>query len=346
LSVLGVRSFRGADCDTNHYLVIEKFRERLAVGKQATQRFDRQRFNLRKLNEREIREQYQIEITNRFAALENLKDYGDVSRTWENIKENIQTSVKERLGLHEFKQNKPWFDVECLGFLDQRERAKMQWIQDPSQSNVDNLNSVRREVSRHFRNKKKAYLRAKIEELETNSTIQNIRDLYRGISDFKKGYQPRCNIVKDEKGDLVADSHSIVARWKKYFSQLFNVHGVKDVGQAEIHTAEQLVPEPSASEVELALDKLKSHKSPGIDHIPAELIKAGGRIICVEIHKLITSIWKKEKLPEEWKESIIVPIHKKGDETDCNNYRSVIIMETYHFCQSLTKFYPTSWSQS
>ena len=55
--------------------------------------------------------------------------------------------------------------------------------------------------------------------------------MYRGISDFKKGYQPRCIIVKDEKGDLVADSHSIVARWRNYFFQLFNVHGVKDVGQ-------------------------------------------------------------------------------------------------------------------
>ena len=125
--------------------------------------------------------------------------------------------------------------------------------------------------------------------------------MYRGISDFKKGYQPRCNIVKDEKGDLVADSHSIVARWRNYFCQLFNVHGVQDVGQAEIHTAEPLVPEPSASEVELAIGKLKSHKSPGIDQMLAELIKAGGRTIRLEIRKRITSIWKKEKLPEEWK---------------------------------------------
>ena len=76
-------------------------------------------------------------------------------------------------------------------------------------------------------------------------------------SDFKKGYQPRCNIVRDEKGDLVADSHSIVARLRNYFSQLFNVHGVKDVGQAEIHTVEPLVPEPSASDIESAIDKLK-----------------------------------------------------------------------------------------
>jgi len=84
--------------------------------------------------------------------------------------------------------------------------------------------------------------------------------LYRGIKDFKKGYKPRCNIVKDEKGDLVADSHTIVARWRNYFSQLFNMHGVKGVGQAEIHTAEPLVPETSAAEVELVIDKLKIHK--------------------------------------------------------------------------------------
>ena len=146
--------------------------------------------------------------------------------------------------------------------------------------------------------------------------------MYRDINDFKKGYQPRYNIVKDEIGDLVPDSHSTVVRWRNYFSQIFNVHGVKDVGQAEIHTAEPLVPEPSASEVELTIDKLKSLKSPGVDKISAELIKAGGRTICLEIYKLITSIWKKEKLPEEWKESIIVPIQKKGDKTDFNNYRA------------------------
>ena len=82
--------------------------------------------------------------------------------------------------------------------------------------------------------------------------------------------------MKDEKGDLVTDIHSIVARWRNYFSQLFNMRGVKDVGQAEIHTAEPLVPESSANEVELAINKLNSHKSPGMDHIPAELITAGG----------------------------------------------------------------------
>ena len=96
--------------------------------------------------------------------------------------------------------------------LCRRKQAKMQWVQDPSQSNVDNLNNVRHEASRHFRNKKKAYLKAKIEDLETNSKIKNIRDLYRSISDFTKGYQHRTNIVKEETGDLVTGSYSILAR--------------------------------------------------------------------------------------------------------------------------------------
>jgi hypothetical protein len=88
----------------------------------------------------------------------------------------------------------------------------MQWIRDPSQSNVDNLNNVKRDASRHFRNKKKKYLKVKIEELETNTKIKrNIRDLYRCINYFKKGYHPRSNIAKDDKGDLVADSRSILA---------------------------------------------------------------------------------------------------------------------------------------
>ena len=83
--------------------------------------------------------------------------------------------------------------------------------------------------------KKKANLRAKIEEIETNSKIKNIRDLYRGISDFKKRYQPRTNIVKDGKGDLVADSHSILARWRSHFCQLLNIHGINDARQTEVY---------------------------------------------------------------------------------------------------------------
>ena len=76
--------------------------------------------------------------------------------------------------------------------------------------------------------------------------------MYRSI--FKKDYQPRTNIVKGERSDLVTNSHDILARWRNHFSQLLNVHEVNDVRQTEIHTAEPLVPEPSAFEFEMAVE--------------------------------------------------------------------------------------------
>ena len=79
--------------------------------------------------------------------MENLNVDENINRAWENIKENIKTSAKESLGLHELKQHKPWFDKECVGFLDHRKQAKMQWIQDPSRSNLENLNNVRCDAS-------------------------------------------------------------------------------------------------------------------------------------------------------------------------------------------------------
>jgi hypothetical protein len=179
--------------------------------------------------------------------------------------------------------------------------------------NGDNMDNVRCEASTTFRTKKSQYLKNKFNELETNSKNKNIRDLYRGINEFKKGYQPRTNMVKEENGDLLADFHNILNRWKNYFCQLLNVHGVSNVRQTEIHTAEPLVPEPSSFEVETAIEKLKRYKSPGIDQIPTKLIQAGGNTSRSEIHKLINCIWNKEEFPEQWKESIIVPIYKKGD---------------------------------
>jgi hypothetical protein len=91
--------------------------------------------------------------------------------------------------------------------------------------------------------------------------------------------------MKDENGDLLADSHNILNRWKNYLSQLLNVHRVSDV---------LLVPDPSPFEVEIATAKLKRYKLPGSDHFLAELIQAGCEILRSKIHKLINSIWNRK----------------------------------------------------
>jgi hypothetical protein len=102
------------------------------------------------------------------------------------------------------------------------------------------------------------------------------------MNTFKKDYQSGTNFVKAENGDLPADFHNILNRWKTNFSHLFNVNGVSVVRQQEPHKAAFLL----------------------------ELIQALGEILCSDVYKLINSIWNKKELPQQWKQSIIVLVYK------------------------------------
>jgi hypothetical protein len=275
-------------------------------------RFYIKKSNLKKLNEVEGKQQFRVEVSNSFTASEDLVAEVEINRAREIIKQNIKISAKESLGYTELKKHKPWFDEGCLKLVDKWKQAKLQQLQDPSEINEDNLNNIRRKVSRYFRNKKREYLKDKIKELATNSKNKIIRDLCRCINEFKGDYLPKNYLVKDENDDLHADSQNILNMWKNFFSQLLNMHNVSDVRQIEKHTTEPLVPGPSRL------------KSPGSEQIPAELIQAGGKMLLSAIHELITSIWYKEELPDQWKEPILVE---------------------YHCCEIHTKCYRISFSQ-
>jgi hypothetical protein len=170
-------------------------------------------------------------------------------------------------------------------------------LQHARKINGANLNNVRCEA-RHIRGKNEG-ISERINKLAMKSEDKNVRYLYREINEFKRVYQPRSNLVKDENG------LQILSGWKNYVSQLLNMQSLSDVRQIEI-------PGSSRLEFEIAIAKLKKHKSPCSDQIPAELIQAGGKTLLSEIHSLINSIWNKEELPDQWKVSNIVQIHKKG----------------------------------
>jgi hypothetical protein len=106
-------------------LVVAKVRERLAASKGMVKKMDVERFNLKQLNEEEVKEKYQVMINNKFAALENLDDNGDINRAWETIRENIRILAKESIGLCESKSYKPCFNEECLKLVDRRKQAKL-----------------------------------------------------------------------------------------------------------------------------------------------------------------------------------------------------------------------------
>jgi hypothetical protein len=123
--------------------------------------------------------------------------------------ERRRISGKESIGLCESNSYKPWFDEECLKLVDRRKQAKLQLLQDPNIVHEDNFRNIKRDASRRFRNKEREYLKGKITDIEFNSKNKTISDLFRGITEFKKGYQPKINRVRDERCDLLADLKKI-----------------------------------------------------------------------------------------------------------------------------------------
>jgi hypothetical protein len=134
----------------------------------------------------------------------------------------------------------------------------LQSSRNPRKINGDNLNNIRHEASRYFINKKTGYLKVRINELAKKNKNKKTRDLYKGKNEFKKGYEPRNNIEQNERGDLLADSHSILIRRKNYFSELLNVRSVSNVRQIEINATELVIHDPSLFEVKIATVKLKN----------------------------------------------------------------------------------------
>jgi hypothetical protein len=148
---------------------------------------------------------------------------------------------------------------------------------------------------------------------------------------LKTGYQPRTNTVKDEKGDLVTDSPCILARWRNHFSHLFNVHGVSDLRQTNTYGITT-----SAFLVEMAIEKLRRHNSPGIDQIPVELIKQEVEQFAVRSKNLLFLFGiRRNCLRSERNRSLYLFIRRTIKQI-------AVIIGPYHFCQIRTKFYRTS----
>jgi hypothetical protein len=136
-------------------MLLAKSRKRLAVSMRAAQKIDNERFNVKMLNEGDVKEQYQVTIRNKFAALENSEESGEFNGVWDTIRNNFIISAEVCLGYYETKHLKPWCDEERTELEHRRRPSKLQWYHSPSEENEDYMSVIRREVIRQFRYKER-----------------------------------------------------------------------------------------------------------------------------------------------------------------------------------------------
>lgn len=345
-SVTNVRTIRGAEFGTDHYLVLISLRQRINVNKKKAAR--KEQMDTEKIKVPEVQREFTIKLTNRFQILEDESIIGTqiaepnmIEEKWKKLQMVVNDTVKEVCGQKKKMKKNPWFTDECQAAVDKRREVKHKWLESRREENEgQESRELRAEYGEANRNTrlilrrcKRDFLSGKLTKAESDRTTNNTRDLYRTIRFFKTGFSARNYGIKDKNGNLVLDKESGTKVWKDYFEELLNCDLSENRNVEENvnyqHVQPQVLP-PSEQDVEEAVKQLKCNKAPGEDGITSDIIKGGGQILVKEIHKLIASAWEKEIVPEEWKEALIIPLHKKGDKQLCSNYRGISLLNTVY----------------
>jgi sorting nexin-29 len=251
----------------------------------------------------------------------------------------LTTTAHEVIGYKKKDTKKAWFDDECREMIRRKNEARMKMLQRETRNNTEAYKEMRRQANKTCRNKKKALMRAALEEIENLSKQNETRKLYAAVKRMTRGYQPRTIGCKDKDGHMLAEDSHVLQRWTEHFQGQLNPQA-EDEDDPEIETE---IPEqerqerniqneddaeeaPAQEEIEEIMRKQKNNKAPGADGITIELIKHAGPEMAEQIGGLIRQIWREEEMPKQWKVGTLCPIHKKGDKTDCSNYRGIMLL--------------------
>ena len=324
-NVIDVRSLRGPDADTDHFLVKAKVRARVSMQKNYTT-VPKIKWNTDKLSEESTNKRY-IQCLD--SQLELAEESEDIDNSWQTINKAITKAADNVLGKQPKNKHKTWFDEECKKILEERNRARQSVLQRRTDESIRVYSELRGKARKLMRTKKRQHDQRRLEEMERDSNHNRSKKFYKEITNTTKGFRPRAEtILGREDGSITTNKDEIVNEWKQYFDKLLNINQRNAQTTTEYQTVEPQVEQPTYEEIIKAIKKLKNNKAPGKDNIPAELLKYGGEALHRQLHRLITLIWSQEKIPEEWKESLIIPIHKKGDRTKCSNYRGISLINT------------------
>ncbi|KAK3563811.1 hypothetical protein QTP86_000690, partial [Hemibagrus guttatus] len=249
---------------------------------------------------------------------------------WETTAEVIRETGRKVLGVSSGRRKEDketwWWNEEVQDSIQRKRLAKKKWDMDRTEENRQEYKELQRRVKREVsKAKQKAY-----EELYTRlDTREGEKDLYRLARqrdrDGKDVQQVR--VIKDRDGRVLTSEESVQRRWKEYFEELMNEENEREKRVEGVNSVEQKVDKIRKDEVRKALKRMKSGKAVGPDDIPVEVWKCLGEAAVEFLANLFNRVLESERMPEEWRRSVLVPIFKnKGDVQSCSNYRGIKLM--------------------
>ena len=328
--VTNVKVCRGANVDSDHYLVVVDLRAHIDRA-QTRRSLATRKFAINKLKDPVVSATFANRISTRVNQLQQQHPApGDASEKWQHLNQMLKEEATDIIGFESPNDRNTWFDDDCARVTESKNAARIKKMERPTRSAVEQYRSQRREEKRIHKRKKREFQDRTLSELERLRNMNDSRKYYKILNDQRRGFNPQVNMCRALDGTLLTNKTDVLARWQEHFDDLLNGEFVANeamvLGFLDDDGNEQTVPEPTREEVTNAIKSLKNNKSPGPDGIPAELLKNGGNDLIAFLHEIILEIWRTEKLPELWMEGALVPLYKKGDKLACENYRGISLL--------------------
>ena len=320
--VENVRTYRGADINSDHFLVRAKIRQEIPKLRQQ-HKSGKRKWDVQGLNSEYEREQYS---TSTKEELSKIGKKDDIQGEWEFIKETI-TRGAEKLRPKTVNKDKDWFDEECGRAMEERKKARIELLQGYTKERDAIYKKARNKAHETCRKKKRQRQKEKFEEIEQQYYNNNTRKLYENLKKQKVGHQEQSLAIKDKNGDLCIGEKEISEAWANHFEEILSEHPTITTRlKAEVYKEEDKTSKPTQKEIQDIVKELKNNKSAGPDGLEAELLKHAGDELIKRLHQLILEIWEKQEMPNEWYQAIICPIPKKGNKQIMGNYRPISIL--------------------
>ena len=321
-SVTNCRTFQGADISSDHSLVLCNIKLRLKNLSNKLRHTHRPDTN--QLKDQTTRQFYQTKLKNNFKNISPTCSLDDHAL---QIEKAVKLALQESITTKKTAK-KPWISVQTLDLADEKRKAKQ--VKHLTTNHNNTYKDLCNKVKRSAKQDKNKWIQDQCEEIQKGLQVGNNKQAYNLVKILRRKYIPKLTVIRSQNGTMIQSKEDIMQRWTQYCSALYEDKGG---GENMVKELERITPSSEDNsggilygEIEDAITKLKKNKSPGTDEITAEMLQAGGEQLVHKIHELCNRAWKEEIIPEQWGRSILVPIPKAGDLSDCSNYRTISLI--------------------